>query len=66
MIRRLNYTGRKRILRSRVTVRLLPSPGGGLRFDAEFDLAEYGFPGWAVGPNGHTARPSRDPSSIIL
>ena len=45
MIRRLNYTGRKRILRSRITVGLLPSPGGGLRFDAEFDLAEYGFPG---------------------
>ena len=44
MIRRLNYTGRKRVSRSRVTVRLLPSPDGGWRFDAEFDLAEYGFP----------------------
>lgn len=44
MIRRLNYTGRKRISRSRVTVRLLPAPGGGWRFDAEFDLAEHGFP----------------------
>lgn len=44
MIRRLNYTGRKRIARARVSVRLLPSPAGGLRFDAAFDLAEYGFP----------------------
>jgi hypothetical protein len=44
MIRRLNYTGRKRISRSRVTVRLLPAPGGGWRFDAEFDLADAGFP----------------------
>jgi hypothetical protein len=43
MIRRLNYTGRKRISRSRVTVRLLPAPGGGWRFDAEFDLADYDF-----------------------
>ncbi len=44
MIRRLNYTGRKRISRSRVTVRLAPAPGGGWRFDAEFDLAHLGFP----------------------
>ncbi len=44
MIRRLNYTGRKRISRSRVTVRLAPAPGGGWRFDAEFDLTDYGFP----------------------
>ena len=44
MIRRLNYTGRKRVARARVTVRLLPAPGGGRRFEAEFDLAEYAFP----------------------
>lgn len=44
MIRRLNYTGRKRIARARVTVRLLPAPEGGWRFDAEFDLTEAGFP----------------------
>lgn len=44
MIRRLNYTGRKRIARSGVAIRLLPAPGGGWRFDAEFDLAEQGFP----------------------
>lgn len=44
MIRRLNYTGRKRISRAKVTVRLLPAPGGGWQFDAEFDLGDYGFP----------------------
>jgi hypothetical protein len=44
MIRRLNYTGRKRISRSKLTVRLLPAPAGGWQFDAEFDLADYGFP----------------------
>ena len=44
MIRRMNYTGRKRIARSRVTVRLLPAAGGGWAFDADFDLADYEFP----------------------
>jgi len=44
VIRRMNYTGRKRIARSRVTVRLLPAAGGGWAFDADLDLAEYGFP----------------------
>lgn len=44
MIRRMNYTGRKRISRSRVTVRLVPAAGGGWAFDAELDLAEYEFP----------------------
>ncbi len=44
MIRRLNYTGRKRIARARATVRLVPAPGGGWQFDAEFDLHGYDFP----------------------
>lgn len=44
MIRRMNYTGRKRIARSRVNVRLLPATGGGWAFDADFDLADYEFP----------------------
>lgn len=44
MIRRMNYTGRKRISRSRVTVRLLPAAGGGWAFDADFDLFDYEFP----------------------
>jgi hypothetical protein len=44
MIRRLNYTGRKRIARARATVRLLPAPGGGWQFDAEFELDGHDFP----------------------
>ena len=40
----MNYTGRKRIARSRVTVRLLPAADGGLAFDAELDVAAYEFP----------------------
>lgn len=44
MIRRMNYTGRKRIGRSRITVRLLPAAGGGWAFHADFDLADHGFP----------------------
>ena len=44
MIRRLNYTGRKRIPRSRVTVRLVPEAAGGWRFLADFDLEGQGFP----------------------
>lgn len=44
MIRRINYTGRRRIARSRVTIRLQPDPGVGWKFDADMDLAEYGFP----------------------
>ena len=44
MIRRMNYTGRRRVARSRVTVRVRPAPGGGWAFDADIDLAEYGFP----------------------
>jgi hypothetical protein len=40
----MNYTGRKRIARSRVTVHLLPAAGGGWAFDADFDLADHEFP----------------------
>ena len=42
MIRRLNFTGRRRIQRHRVTIRLYP--GRPRSFDAEFDLDGLGFP----------------------
>jgi hypothetical protein len=44
MIRRLNYTGRKKIARSKVTVRLLPAGNGHYAFSADFDIGEYSFP----------------------
>lgn len=44
MIRRLNYTGRKKISRSKVTARLLAAGGGTYAFDIEFDLSGYDFP----------------------
>lgn len=44
MIRRLNYTGRKKIARSRITVRLLPALGNRYTFEIDFDLSGYGFP----------------------
>ena len=45
MIRRMNYTGRKRIARSRITVRLVPpAQAGDWSFDAAFDLSGHGFP----------------------
>ena len=44
MIRRLNYTGRRRIARSRVTVRLVAATRGVWSFDADFDLSGYDFP----------------------
>ena len=43
MIRRLNYTGRKKIPRSAVTIRLLPTDDGGYAFSAELDLSALGF-----------------------
>lgn len=44
MIRRLNYTGRKKIPRSRVTIRLLPAAESLYAFTAEFDLSGLSFP----------------------
>ena len=44
MIRRLNYTGRRRIARSQVMVRLVPAADGVWSFDADFTLAEHDFP----------------------
>jgi hypothetical protein len=44
MIRRLNYTGRRRIPRSRVVVRLLPAEDDVWSFAAEFDLTEFQLP----------------------
>jgi hypothetical protein len=44
VIRRLNFTGRKKISRDAVTIRLLPGDDGVYAFAAEFDLAPYAFP----------------------
>ncbi|NJN05089.1 MAG: hypothetical protein HC814_00010 [Rhodobacteraceae bacterium] len=44
MMRRLNYTGRRRIPRALVSVRLVPSQNGVWSFNAEFELAEFDFP----------------------
>ncbi len=44
MIRRLNYTGRKKIPRSAVTIRLLPADDVGYAFEADFNLAPLRFP----------------------
>ncbi|MBU2550905.1 MAG: hypothetical protein KKB20_21015 [Proteobacteria bacterium] len=44
MIRTFNYTGRKRIPRTRVVVRLQDGPGGPPRFDASIDLTGLGLP----------------------
>lgn len=43
MIRRMNYTGRKRIARSRITVRLFPAGDGGWAFDADLEVSGYDF-----------------------
>ncbi len=43
MIRRLNYTGRKRIPRSRITIRLVPAVDTLYAFTAEFDLSGFKF-----------------------
>lgn len=43
MIRRLNFTGRRTIPRSRVTVRLRPGTGGRYDFSILYDLAGLGF-----------------------
>lgn len=44
MIRRLNYTGRRKIPRSRVTIRLFPSAENLYGFTAEYDLSGSVFP----------------------
>ena len=42
MIRRVNFTGRKRIARNRVTIELVS--GSPRTFHAKFDLSGYDFP----------------------
>ncbi len=44
MIRRLNFTGRRRIQRSQVLIRLLPGAGEAWSFDAKFSLTDFHFP----------------------
>ena len=44
MIRRLNYTGRRKIPREHITVRLVDAGDEFHAFKAEFDLGEAGFP----------------------
>jgi len=44
VIRRLNYTGRKSIPRSRVTIRLIGADGGEPAFTADYDLKGLRFP----------------------
>lgn len=44
MIRRLNYTGRKKIPRSRVAIRLVEGPRGVSLFTADYDLSGFDFP----------------------
>lgn len=45
MIRRLNYTGRRTISRSRVTVRLVPARDELTAFTVDYDLDGFRFPG---------------------
>lgn len=44
MIRRMNYTGRRNIARSRVTIRLIPGAEGETSFAAEYDLSGFKLP----------------------
>jgi hypothetical protein len=44
VIRRLNYTGRRTIARSRVTVRLVPAADDFMAFSADYDLGGFDFP----------------------
>jgi len=47
MLRKFNYTGRKRIPRSAVTIRTTKVNGRPSTFDAEFDLSSLKLPGYA-------------------
>ena len=44
MIRKFNYTGRKRIARTRISITLVNNPDGPPSFDAEFDLDGVNVP----------------------
>jgi hypothetical protein len=44
MIRKFNYTGRKRIARSRVTIEIIPGKDGPTYFDASIDLSGLNLP----------------------
>jgi hypothetical protein len=43
-VRRINFTGRKRILQQSIDLRLESDPAGQASFSASFDLASYQFP----------------------
>ena len=45
MIRRFNYTGRKKIPRTKVLIRLIQTADGLLAFDATFNLEGLSLPG---------------------
>ena len=45
MIKRINFTGRSKILREDARISVCPETDGVLAFDATLDLAEYGLPG---------------------
>lgn len=47
MLRRFNYTGRKKIPRSAVAVKVLNSDSGPPAFDAKFDLSSVNLPAHA-------------------
>ncbi len=47
MIRRFNYTGRKRIARSKISITLFNNPEGPPSFDAELDIDGLNVPGHA-------------------
>src|SRR3989442_1117841 len=48
MIRRINYTGRRRISRDDVKIVLYESNGSPAKFDAKLELASYGLPDDAI------------------
>ena len=44
MIRKFNYTGRKRIARSRVSIEIVPGTNGSASFEASIDLTGVNLP----------------------